>query len=450
MIDESPPIAIVGGGLAGNLAAIMLARRGLRPTVYERAPAPDREHAQAGRTINLALAARGIAALEAAEVFSDIEALLLPMAGRIVHDAAGRTKHYPYGQKPNERIFSVSRSELNAELFRAASKIHAVSYHFDCECIAYDAAEGSLVFEKTDPASKGERLTVRSPLVLAADGAASVIRRRLAGAGLVEADEALLDHGYKELTIPAADGDFALDPEGLHIWPRGGFMLIALPNVDRSFTATLFLPNSGEPGFAELSAVSIRPFFAREFADVLALIPDLEKQFAENPVGLLGTITCHPWTHAHGNHVALLLGDAAHAVVPFHGQGLNAAFEDCLKLDELIATRGPDWHRIAPAFQESRAPNARAIAEMALENYREMRDQVRDTSYGRRRALEFELERRSGGKFVPRYAMVMFHPEIDYAEAARRGMIQADITARAMAGDHDDLELALAMIDERL
>jgi kynurenine 3-monooxygenase len=271
--------------------------------------------------------------------------------------------------------------------------------------------------------------------VFAADGAGSEVRRSLAEAGSIEAREHLLDHGYKELTIPPGhDGAFVLEPNALHIWPRGGFMLIALPNPDKSFTATLFLPRAGENSFGAVGDDVVDDFFRREFADAIPLMPSLQRDYASHPTGVLGTVTCRPWSRDK----TLLIGDAAHAIVPFHGQGMNAAFEDCVVLDKLLEQRVADdaggWPEVFSDFERLRAPNTRAIAEMAIENYQEMRDEVRDAKFELRAALSFELERRFPERFVPRYSMVMFHPEISYAEAQRRGAVQARILRELTAG----------------
>jgi kynurenine 3-monooxygenase len=307
-------------------------------------------------------------------------------------------------------------------LYELAAQRHGVEYRFGQECVGVDTDGMPLVDAGSGPVG------LAADIVLAADGAGSEVRRALAASGAITAREELLDHGYKELTLAARGGEFALRANALHIWPRGGFMLIGLPNPDRTFTATLFLPHRGEPSFASVGPAQSRAFFEREFADAVPLIPELERDYAEHPVGHLGTVHCRPWSFA--NRV-LLVGDAAHAIVPFHGQGMNAAFEDCAVLDELIGRhqgdRGHDWAAIFAAFEAERAPNARAIAEMALENYREMRDEVRDAKFELRAALSFELERRFPGRFIPRYSMVMFHPEIPYAEAQRRGAAQARI-----------------------
>lgn len=315
----------------------------------------------------------------------------------------------------------MSRAALNTLLYELAAERHGVEYRFDAACVGVES-DGTPIVETT-----GGRERLAADIVLAADGAGSEVRRALAANGAITAREELLDHGYKELTLAARDGEFALEPNALHIWPRGGFMLIALPNPDRTFTATLFLPHTGSPSFTAIGPSQVAPFFRRELADAVPLIPALVDDYASHPVGHLGTVHCEPWSFAGR---ILLVGDAAHAIVPFHGQGMNAAFEDCIVLDELVGQAGSsrcDWPAIFAAFEAERAPNARAIAEMALENYREMRDDVRDPKFELRAALSFELERRFPGRFIPRYSMVMFHPEIPYAEAQRRGAVQARI-----------------------
>jgi kynurenine 3-monooxygenase len=418
-------IAIIGGGPAGSLLAILLARRGLAPVVIERGARFAAAAPRGGRSINLALAARGIAALRRAGIDAAVAKLLIPMRGRMVHDLAGGQRFLPYGQRATEEIYSVSRAALNTLLYELAAERHGVEYRFGEQCIGVDG-DGTPLIESRG----GARHRLEADVVLAADGAGSEVRRSLVASGAIVATEELLDHGYKELTLATPDGEFALEPNALHIWPRGGFMLIALPNPDRTFTATLFLPHRGEPSFASIGSAQARPFFAREFADALPLMQAFDGEYTENPVGHLGTVHCRPWSFAGR---VLLVGDAAHAIVPFHGQGMNAAFEDCAVLDELIGihsdTSGQDWSTIFTAFEAERVPNARAIAEMALENYREMRDEVRDAKFELRAALSFELERRFPGRFIPRYSMVMFHPEISYAEAQRRGALQAQILA---------------------
>ena len=275
------------------------------------------------------------------------------------------------------------------------------------------------------------------------------MRRALGRAGEINASEVPLDHGYKEFTFPSgSDGDFALDPNALHVWPRGDFMLIALPNLDRTFTATLFLPLEGDPSFANLHSAGIERFFAANFADALPLMEDVEADWANHPTGYLGTVHCRPWRYRDR---IVLIGDAAHAIVPFHGQGMNAAFEDCAEIDALVAEHGGDWNLVLGEFEARRADNAGAIAEMALENYRVMRDHVRGDEFNLRTEAAFELERRFPDRFIPRYSMVMFHPEIGYAEAQRRGAAQDDLLDRligeARTLDEIDFERARGMLD---
>lgn len=444
-------IAIVGAGLSGNLLAIMLARRGLQVTVYERQAAPGESSNAVGRSINLALAARGIRALKQAEAFADIEPLLIPMNGRIVHESDRPERFLAYGQHSDEQIWSVSREKLNHRLFTIARDRWNVIYRFEHDCVDFNVEENSASIR-----SKTGDFEIRPTMLFAADGAGSTIRRQLVAAGSVKATEDLLDHGYKELTIPAtADGESALATDGLHIWPRGGFMLIALPNLDQTFTATLFLPHHGQPGFDTVTTENVRSFFDNHFSDVTGLMPELAGEFSEKPIGTLGTVHCSPWSRlgdGSDSRCVLMIGDAAHAIVPFHGQGMNAAFEDCAELERLIAATGSDWNAVIRRFEDSRRKNVEAIAEMALENYQEMRDSVRDPEFEQRSQLSFELERRFPGRFIPRYSMVMFHPEIGYAEAQRRGKIQASILDRALSAGDPATRLGIAsqLVEQRL
>jgi kynurenine 3-monooxygenase len=363
MSPAVPRIAIVGGGPAGSLLAILLARRGLAPTVIERSP-PFTASATGGRSINLALAARGLAALRQAGVVAEIAQLMIPMRGRMLHEPGVKQRFLPYGQRATEEIYSVSRATMNTLLYQIAARDHGVQYRFGETCVGVDLADGTPLVESADGTRRLE-----ADVVFATDGAGSEVRRALADADMISASEDLLDHGYKELTVAASqDGEFALEPHALHIWPRGRFMLIALPNPNQTFTATLFLPHTGE----------VLAFFRREFADAVPLLRNLQREYVAHPTGHLGTVYCRPWSFKDR---LLLVGDAAHAVVPFHGQGMNAAFEDCVVLDELIGAYGHDWRSIFAAFEAARAPSTRAIAEMALENYLEMRDEVRDAQF---------------------------------------------------------------------
>ena len=411
--DGQRPINIVGAGLAGALLAVLLARRGFEVILYDRRPDPRTRDAEGGRSINLALAARGIQALERAGVMERIQPLLIPMRGRMVHDTSGATSLQPYGQREHEVIYSVGRAALNRVLIEAAASYATVDLHFEQTCLRADLESDTLSFQ--------DRKTRPLTPTIATDGAGSAVRTSLACANRVKVREDWLDHDYKELTIPATS---KLDGNSLHIWPRGGFMLIALPNTDGTFTATLFLARQGPNSFASLdSPTTIRDFFQREFPDATALMPNLLQEFTANPQGQLGTVHLAPW-HVGGQ--VLLLGDAAHAIVPFHGQGMNAAFEDCIALDMMLDSHST-WATLFAEMETSRRPNTTAIAEMALENYTEMRDTVLDAGFVRRKAIAMELERRFPDRFIPRYSMVMFHPEVPYAEAQRRGRLQEEI-----------------------
>jgi kynurenine 3-monooxygenase len=387
-------------------------------------------------------------ALERAAVLERIRPLLIPMRGRMVHELSGKVSLQAYGQREHEVIYSVGRGELNRVLLEEAGRHTGVSVQFNQQCLGADPARN--VLRLRDQLTGTER-EVALTATIATDGAGSAVRSALAAHALVSVREEWLDHDYKEFTIPPADGRHALQREALHIWPRGGFMLIALPNTDGSFTATLFLARSGgAASFAALSSpVLAAQFFAREFPDAVALMPDLRAEFTHHPQGQLGSVHAAPW-HLGGQ--LLLLGDAAHAIVPFHGQGMNAAFEDCLALDALVEAHG-SWDMVFNEFEALRRPNAAAIAQMAVENYTEMRDTVLDARYLRRKSIAMGLERRFPERFIPRYSMVMFHPEIPYAEALRRGGVQTQILAELDGEEPSvaaDSQLAAQLVTERL
>ncbi|MEL7537276.1 MAG: NAD(P)/FAD-dependent oxidoreductase [Pseudomonadota bacterium] len=447
-VADDKPIVVLGGGLTGLLLALYIARRGLPVEVYDRGPDPRRSTPGGGRSINLALAERGRLALQRVGLLADVMPLTVPMQGREIHDADGGRQLQAYGQFAGEQIYSIGRHDLTVALARACAATD-VRLHFNQRCVGVDAAARSATFEAPD---KTQHHCLAQTLI-AADGAGSIVRRTLNDTAGFAADESLLDHGYKELSIPAtAYGWYRANPNALHIWPRGGHMLIALPNLGGDFTATLFLANDGDPSFATLnSEPAIEHFFAKHYADAGTLMPKLRQDFMTNPTGIMGTVRCRRWHHAGD---VLLIGDAAHAIVPFHGQGMNAAFEDCRVFDELLDEIGPQWPALYERFETARRGNANAIADMALENYTEMRDSVRDPLFFVRKALAFELEQRAPEHFIPRYSMVMFHPEIAYADAQQRGATQAELLARHTAGaasiEDVDIEQALAEVKERL
>lgn len=442
-------IIVVGAGLAGSLLAVFLARRGFEVDVYEQLPDMRREDVPSGRSINLALAERGISALRQVGLYDRVAEFAIPMRGRMVHQLGAEPELQPYGNREHEVIYAAHRARLNEVLLEAADAEDGVTLRFEHKLAGGDLTGGELRFENT---TNGNVESVHASTVIGTDGAGSVIRELIDEATGNHSESDLLDHGYKELTIPPGeDGEFRLEPNALHIWPRGGYMLIALPNTDRSFTATLFLANEGDPGFDQLrSDRDIRQFFETQFPDVLPHIPELEREFHERPTGVLGTVHCPAW-RLDGR--ALVLGDAAHAIVPFHGQGMNCAFEDCERLDALLEKTGPDWNRVYEEFENERRPNAEAIAAMALENYVEMRDSVRDPKYKLKRSLERELERRYPGRFVPRYSMVMFH-RVPYAEARDRGRIQSvildELTREANSLEEVDWDEAGQLVADKL
>jgi kynurenine 3-monooxygenase len=440
---DTPEITLVGAGLAGSLLSIFLARRGYRVTLLERRPDPRKAAASAGRSINLALANRGISALEEVGVMESLRPALIPMAGRMLHDEEGRLKLVPYGNKPHEVIYSVSRAGLNTLLLDVAEATGKVSIRFGETVGGVDFANRKVLPQATP-----------YDILIGTDGSASAIRAAILKREGGQLDEEPLGHGYKELTIRAADGGsgrWRMEKNALHIWPRGEYMLIALPNVDGSFTATLFLPNQGEESFEALTIPeAVHALFARRFADAIPLMPRLVEDFFGNPTGHLETIRCEPWSFE--DH-ALVLGDAAHAIVPFHGQGMNAAFEDCSTFDQGLRDPDRPWNEVFAEFEKRRRPNTDAIADMALENYVEMRSTVREPKFQLKKDLSFRLEERHPGRFIPRYSMVMFHT-IPYAEARRRGAIQEgildELTGKAASLDEVDLARADRLIAERL
>ena len=438
------PSTIVGAGLAGALLATLLARRGVAVEVFEKRGDPRRRGYEGGRSINLALAERGLHALRLAGLQEAVMAQAVMMRGRMVHAADGGPPALQrYGRDDSEVIWSVHRGRLNMAMLDAAEAAGA-TLHFDArlDTVDFDARTARFVDDRD-----GRATTRPFEALLGCDGAGSGLRAAMAPH--VALDEAFepLGHGYKELEIPPApDGGFRIEPNALHIWPRGGYMCIALPNTERTFTVTLFLPQEGSPSFAALPDVAAaRAFFARDFGDALALIPDFDADWAAHPVGQLGTLRLRRW-HLDGR--ALLLGDAAHAMVPFHGQGMNCAFEDAVALDRHLAG-GDDPAAAFAAFEAERRPDAEAIQAMALENYVEMRDQVDDAGWLLQRALERVLAERHPGVFVPRYSMVSF-TRVPYATALDRGRVQRALLVEATRGCDALAQVDLDAVDARV
>jgi kynurenine 3-monooxygenase len=418
MTGKAETISLIGAGLNGPLLALGLVRRGFHVEIYERRPDMRRVQMSAGRSINLALSTRGIHALTEAGLWSEMRQIIIPMKGRMMHSTTSELTFQPYGKDDAEVINSISRAELNIALMNAAEG-QGVKVHFQQRCTGFDLRTGMLHLrdERT-----GDDRTIGSTVVIGCDGSASAIRGEMLKMNRFNFSQQYLDYGYKELTIPAGpDGRHVLATDALHIWPRGNYMLIALPNVDGTFACILFLPFEGPDSFAELTTpAAVAKFFQSRFPDTISIMPGLADNFFANPTGAMVTIKCSPW-HVQGK--SLLLGDAAHAIVPFFGQGINCGFEDCTCFLELLDRHGADWERVFAEFEKARKINTDAIADLAVENFVEMRDRVADPRFLLRKKVELALEARYPQLFVPKYAMVTFH-RVPYATALKRGQVQ--------------------------
>jgi kynurenine 3-monooxygenase len=409
-------VAVIGGGLAGCLLACFLGRRGVNVRVYERRPDPRAGQPERGRSINLAISERGLDALRRIGLADQVMADALPMRGRMIHPVQGPLDFQPYSAGGRLAINSISRAALNHALLDAAEEATGVDVVFDHQLVELEPATRDMVFDT--PSGK---VGAGADVVLGADGAGSAVRGQLLGAGLLDERLDFLDYGYKELHIPPQHGDFALDPAALHIWPRGSSMMIALPNPDHSFTCTLFWPNGGTGCFASLSsAAAVKRHFSTHYPDFVALAPTVVDDYQHNPVGLLGTVHVAPW-HAAGR--IGLLGDAAHAIVPFYGQGANCAFEDVVELDRCLDDTVGDWSVALPLFEQRRRENTEAIAEMALDNFVEMRDRVASPLFRLAKRVEHGLEKALPGVYRSRYELVSF-TTTPYAEVRRRVRLQ--------------------------
>ncbi|MDH3682365.1 MAG: FAD-dependent monooxygenase [Acidimicrobiia bacterium] len=446
-LGANGPIVVVGGGQAGSLLALYLAHQGHEVEVYESRPDLRRVDIDAGRSINLALATRGFVALGDVGLAETVDAITVPMAGRMVH-ADGEVTFQPYGLDSDDVIHSVSRSDLNAILLDAAEATGRVTTHFEHWCHRIDFDRMVLTFS---PFGAIDDVTeVPFGTVFGCDGANSEIREDVLRANGGHRTIEPLDHGYKELTLPpSAGGGFRIDPHGLHIWPRGEFMLIALANPEGDFTVTLFMPNTGPDSFETLvDADAIEAFFTKWFPDFAPLVPDLAQQFLTNPTGSLATVRTTGWSV---DDRALLVGDAAHAIVPFHGQGMNLAMESCRLLDRELRRSPDDIAAAFASFEANRKPDADAIADMALENYVEMRAGVIDPAYLLARELALELERRHPDRVAARYGMVMF-TTMPYGAVKERAERQKEVytalTTDITALDDVDFELAARLVDQ--
>jgi kynurenine 3-monooxygenase len=416
-------ITLIGAGLNGPLLAILLKQRGFAVEIFERRPDIRRVRMSAGRSINLALSTRGIYALQQAGLWERMRSIIIPMKGRMMHSIAGELTFQPYGKNETEVINSISRAELNIALINAAEE-HGATIHFSQRCVGYDLKTGAMRVrnEETD-----EETIRETEIVIGCDGSASAIRAEMLKLNRFNFSQQYLDYGYKELTIPAgSQGEHLLETHALHIWPRGNYMLIALPNIDGTFACILFLPFEGVDSFASLTTnAQVVHLFESRFRDAALLMPQLADNYFANPTGGMVTIKCSPW-HVEGR--ALFLGDAVHAIVPFFGQGINCGFEDCIRLVELLDEHGSDWSRVFAEFEKERKVNTDAIADMAIENFTEMRDRVADSRFLFRKKVELALEAKYPDLFVPKYAMVTFH-RIPYSVAQARGVVQDKMLA---------------------
>ena len=419
---------LIGSGLAGGMMAAFLGRRGDEVELYERRGDPQSGNLVGGRSINLALSTRGIHALQQLGIADEVMRHAIPMRGRMIHDRSGELHFAPYDRDPNKYINSIGRGALNTATIEAAQHYANVRVHFNHRCtdVVLDAPAAQLLKIETN-----ETITTRADAVIGVDGAYSAVRRAMQRLDRFEYSQTYLPHGYKELTIPpAADGSWRMEKHALHIWPRKSFMMIALPNPDGSFTCTLFWAFEGPSSFAAMqSDDDVQRFFAQEFPDAVPLMPALLGEFRENPTGSLVTIRCAPWHY--GDKVALV-GDAAHAVVPFYGQGMNAAFEDCVVLDECLAEFSDRGRAFAEYFKR-RKENADALADLAVHNFIEMRDKTASKTFRAKKKLDHLLEGMLPGTYLPLYSMVSF-TRIPYAEAARRALRQDRIVYGSLIG----------------
>lgn len=429
-------ISIIGAGLVGSLLGIYLRKRGYKVSVFERRGDMRKSSVYQGRSINLALSTRGIRALEETGLDAEIRAAAIPMHGRMMHNINGTLAYQPYG-KQGEYINSISRSALNIVLMNEAEKL-GVEFFFEHRCMQID--QGNTILELKHG---GEKITKPADLIVGADGAFSCVRLAMQLTDRFDYEQEYIEHSYKEFHIPPGPGGaFRLEQHALHIWPRQSFMLIALPNPDGSFTCTLFFPLQGPQSFESLQTdAHVEAFFQSAFPDAYALMPTLLKDFRDNPTSSLVTIRCYPWVQ----HNTFLIGDAAHAIVPFYGQGMNAGFEDCRVLNQLLTAHNDDWDAVLPLFQEQRKPDTDAIARLAHDNFVEMRDHVAEPDFLLRKKIEGKLYELYPDRWIPLYPMVTFHDHIRYSEAYKIGRRQKDIMDEVMS--RPDIRTAWESLD---
>ena len=423
MKNKPARITIVGAGLVGSLLSIYLARRGYAVSVFERRFDMRSHMLGGGRSINLALSNRGIRPLEEVGLASQMRENSVPMKGRLMHDVKGQLTFQPYGTQ-GQFINSISRSGLNMVLMDEAQRL-GVDFNFEHRCLDVNINKTEITF-----LHDGDTRHHTSDMIIGADGTFSAVRSALQISDRFDFSQHYIAHGYKELRIPPGNlGEFLLEKEALHIWPRESFMMIALPNPDATFTCTLFFPFEGDPSFQKLqSPEEIQSFFEKTFPDATALMPSLIEDFRDNQTASLVSVKCYPWV----KNKTLLIGDAAHGIVPFFGQGMNAGFEDCRVLNQLLEQYEDDWGEALPKFQETRKPDTDAIATLALDNFVEMRDLVGDADFLLRKKIEARLHELFPDQWIPLYSMVTFHENMRYADALKIGRQQKEIMDKVM------------------
>ncbi len=419
-------ITIVGGGLVGSLLTVFLARRGHRVRLFERRPDPRRTNVYAGRSINLVVSHRGWTALRAAGVDEAVERIVVPVHARMTHDRDGTLTRLPYSID-GRAIHSVSRGELNRVMLSQAEALPNVELYFDHRCTGVDLDSATCTFTTGD----GLPVTVQADVVFGADGAPSAVRQEMMK-GRFNYSQTYIEHDYKEIAFPPhPDGTPQMDPNCLHIWPRRWFMMMGLANQDGGFTGTLFMPHEGEFSFAGIrDEADLLRFFEAHFQDAIPMLPDLAAQYFRNPQSNLAIIRCGPWTH---RDKAALIGDAAHAIVPFYGEGMNAGYEDCKVLNDLLDAHGDDnWGVVLDAYGKARKPNGDAIADLSLRNFVEMRDLVADPRFILRKRIEGRMQQRHPDKWMPLYSQVKFS-DIGYKQAWDEGLRHDRIMEQVLA-----------------
>ncbi|MCE3226454.1 MAG: FAD-dependent monooxygenase [Bacteroidetes bacterium] len=442
----SKQVTIVGAGLVGSLLSIYLAKRGYKINIYERRADMRKITMSAGRSINLALSDRGWKGLEGVGIADEIKKIAIPMYGRFIHHKDSSTAYQPYG-KDQQAIYSVSRAEINMRLMDLAEQQANVKIHFDKRCSNVNRNTGEVSFEDNNT-HKTESVT--SDLIFGSDGAFAASRLSMQlSTDRFEYNQHYIECGYKELNIPEGENNsFRMEKNALHIWPRGSFMMIALPNLEGNFTCTLFLPFEGEKSFSKLKTKEdVKKFFEEEFPDAVPLMPTYLEDFFHNPTSSLVTVKCWPWTF--DNKIALI-GDAAHAIVPFYGQGMNCGFEDCVVLNQLIDKHKEDWNKIMPEYQDLRKPDGDAIADLAVGNFIEMRDKTGDPKFLLQKKIEAKFSEKHPDKWIPLYSMVTYSPHIRYSYALKEGKHQQAIMDKIMAMPDIDKKWDSSEVEEKM